>query len=51
MKTKKSRNLKGILRGKVIAFAVYMVVARIKNNEPFVFKKHLLPCYEFVTSN
>lgn len=33
VKTKKSRNLKGIFRGKVIAFAVYMVVARIKRNE------------------
>ena len=33
VKTKKSCNLKGILRGKVIAFAVYMVVARIKSNE------------------
>lgn len=33
VKTKKSRNLKGILRGKVIAFAVYMLVARIKRNE------------------
>ena len=43
MKTKKSHNLKGILKGKVIAFAVYMVVARIK--------KHLLSCYGFVTSN